>query len=79
MGVFDWKALEQDRIDQAEDRGICPDPESQGQNCHRCKHGTFGKHSQAVADILDQCFHKLTYSYLSATSGSTWEARLAGR
>ena len=57
-GLLYGKHLQQDRINQAEDRGIGANPQRQRENSHRSKSRRLAHHAQAVTEVLNEGVHR---------------------
>ena len=68
--------MKQHRIHKTEDGSVCANAEGKCYNGNQRESRTLEKSSESVAKIFEQRFHNPSYSYLSATSGSTLIALL---
>ena len=48
----EWKRFKQDRVDHAEDGGICPNPERERHDRDDRERGMFEELAKAVADVV---------------------------
>src|SRR5215469_253404 len=71
--IFEWQRTEQHRIDDAKDRRIGADPESQRDNCDRAEPRVLEELPRCQAKILEQAVHAPTSanSFLSSSSATT--------
>src|SRR5436309_5196992 len=51
--AFDWQHLEQDGINEAEDRRVRPNAQRQRKHCHGREAGIFQQHAQAKTQVLN--------------------------
>jgi hypothetical protein len=51
---------QQDRVDDAEDGRVRPDPHRQSQHYHYRESGLLQKHPRAVTKVLHERFHKIS-------------------
>src|ERR1051326_3207577 len=57
LRIFKRQRLQQNSIDNAEDGGVCPDAEREGDHGNRSKQRILTEHSCAVTEVAKQCFH----------------------
>src|SRR6476661_8345248 len=65
LGILDWHGTEDDRIDQAEDRGIGADAGRQGQNGYNSEAWRLTQHAPAITHVLCQGLKKTPAMYFT--------------
>jgi hypothetical protein len=78
IGVREGERPQQHRVHEREDRGVRADSEREHRDGDRREGGTAPEHPSGVAQILEKCRHRFTYSLRNAVIGSRREARAAG-
>src|SRR6266576_1108648 len=74
-GIPYGQIAEHDGVQDAEDRGVRPEPERERQDDGGGEPGALGERAERVAHVLE---HGVHHSLLRATIGSTRDARRAG-
>ena len=65
-------------VQEPENCAVRTNSQSEHRNRRSTKTRALSQHSYAVTDVLNEGLHRITYSYRSATTGSTRVARRAG-
>ena len=68
LGVWVWQWPQEDRVDHAEDGGVCADTERKSEDGESGEPGRFRDHAKRVADVLKQGLHKFEFRGAHAPS-----------
>src|SRR5579863_3679308 len=58
LGILYWEEAQHDGIEEAEDRGVCANAESERKNCDARDDGSAAENAQRVADVLQEIFEE---------------------